>query len=86
MTYDLLYFKFSIFDRLVEEKYYLSDTTFHLFLQTNLTIKEIKEYIEGHMTTYPLDSLWKANGIKENCRYPLVNVLSNYLVKLQSGL
>lgn len=55
-------------NKIMEEKLYLSDTTFHLFLQTNLTIKEIKDYIEGHMTPYSIDSLWKAKGIKENCR------------------
>jgi hypothetical protein len=41
----------------------------HLFLQTNLSIKEIKDYIEGKISAYSLESLWKANGIKENCRY-----------------
>lgn len=53
---------------LLSEKVFLSDTTMHLFLQTNLTIKEIKDYIEGKISAFSLDSLWKANGIKENCR------------------
>ena len=57
------------FFSLLAEKFFLSDTTMHLFLQTNLSIKEIKNYIEGKISAYSLDSLWKANGVKENCRY-----------------
>jgi hypothetical protein len=29
----------------------------------------IKDYIEGKISAYSLDSLWKANGVKENCRF-----------------
>jgi hypothetical protein len=57
------------FFSLLEENFFLSDTTMHLFLQTNLSIKEIKDHIEGKISAYSLDSLWKVNGIKENCRY-----------------
>ncbi|XP_071156420.1 sorting nexin-10-like isoform X1 [Mytilus edulis] len=55
-------------NNLLLEKVFLSDTTMHLFLQTNLTIKEMKDYIEGKISAFSLDSLWKANGVKENCR------------------
>jgi hypothetical protein len=53
----------------VTDKLYYIIKTMHLFLQTNLSIKEIKDYIEGKISAYSLDSLWKANGVKENCRY-----------------
>ncbi|XP_063422994.1 sorting nexin-10B-like isoform X2 [Mytilus trossulus] len=55
-------------NNLLLEKVFLSDTTMHLFLQTNLTIKEMKDYIEGKISAFSLESLWKANGFKENCR------------------
>ena len=71
--YDVLFFNELhlpiLFCSLLLEKVFLSDTTMHLFLQTNLTIKEMKDYIEGKISAFSLDSLWKANGVKENCRY-----------------
>lgn len=53
---------------LLLEKVFLSDTTMHLFLQTNLSKKEIKDYIEGKISAMAIDSLWLANGVKENCK------------------
>lgn len=57
----------------------MSDTLLHLFLQSNLTCKEIDDVMKGRLTPDVIDSLWKVGGVKENSRY-MFNLMSKILI------
>ncbi|XP_046381158.2 sorting nexin-10A-like isoform X1 [Haliotis rufescens] len=49
----------------IAEKLYLSDSVLHLFLQTDLTGRDISDFISGKLTEEYIQSVWKAGGKKK---------------------
>lgn len=52
--------------RLLTEKLYMSDSGVHLFIQTNLSCQEIDDFMSGKLSAEAIDSVWKAQGVKEH--------------------
>ncbi|KAL5009923.1 hypothetical protein ScPMuIL_012228 [Solemya velum] len=47
------------------ERYYISDSTFHLFMQTDLSCKEIEDFLTGKLSEDYIQDLWRSGGKTE---------------------
>ncbi|XP_033733005.1 sorting nexin-10-like [Pecten maximus] len=54
--------------KLLEVKMFMSDALLHLFIQSDLTCKDIDDVMEGKLAPDVIEHLWQSGGIKENCR------------------
>ncbi|XP_060068047.1 sorting nexin-10-like [Ylistrum balloti] len=54
--------------KLLEVKLFMSDALLHLFIQSDLTCKDIDDVMDGKMAPDVIEHLWQSGGIKENCR------------------
>ncbi|OWF43034.1 sorting nexin-10-like [Mizuhopecten yessoensis] len=54
--------------KLLEVKLFVSDALLHLFIQSDLTCKDIDDVMDGKMGADVIEHIWQSGGIKENCR------------------
>ncbi|KAK3588389.1 hypothetical protein CHS0354_024280 [Potamilus streckersoni] len=58
---------------LTKEPMFISDTTVHLFLQTQLTCEEIEKYLKGEISEEYIQSFWKASSVTEDDKSSIIN-------------
>ena len=49
-------------DSVLSEPCYLSNVALHLFLQTEMTVEQIKDYLNGKISEQRVEEIWSNHG------------------------